>query len=90
MGITYLRVRGMWGIENPFKVFEYVYKRDFSKQFNFMCIINNDKYNTFANRSELEAIENSNLHITDIQIKNPDNPAKLKKAKLITFFVDRV
>lgn len=90
LGITYLRVRGMWGIENPFKVFEYVYKRDFSKQFNFMCIINNDKYNTFANRSELEAIENSNLHITDIQIKNPDNPAKLKKAKLITFFVDRV
>ncbi|MEG1564382.1 MAG: NgoPII family restriction endonuclease, partial [Bacteroides sp.] len=26
LGITYLRVRGMWHIENPFKVFENIYK----------------------------------------------------------------
>lgn len=24
LGITYLRVRGMWGIEHPSKVFEYI------------------------------------------------------------------
>ena len=24
LGITYLRIRGMWGIENPIKVFNYV------------------------------------------------------------------
>ena len=40
LGITYMRVRGMWGIENPWKVFDYVYQRDFSKNFTFMCVIN--------------------------------------------------
>ena len=38
LGITYLRVRGMWGIENPFSVFSYIYKRDYSKKFNFMAL----------------------------------------------------
>ena len=39
LGITDLRVRGMWSIQNPFKVFDYIYQRDTTKQFNFMCII---------------------------------------------------
>ena len=40
LGITYLRVRGMWHIENPFTVFNYVYKLDTSKSFNLMAILN--------------------------------------------------
>lgn len=86
LGITYLRVRGMWGIENPFKVFDYAFTRNNSKKFNFMAIINEEKYSSFDNISKLEALEkeHTNLKITDIKIKNPDNPAKLKKAKLVT------
>ncbi len=89
LGITYLRVRGMWGIENPFTVFDYVYKRDFDKDFNFMCIINNEKFETFENRQELIDLSKNTaeLLITDIEIKNPDNPALLKKAKLITYTI---
>lgn len=89
LGITYLRIRGMWGIENPFKVFDYVFERDMSKNFNFMAIINNDKYYSFDNISELEnlAAKKDNLCIKDIKIKSPDNPAKLVSAKLITFIV---
>jgi len=88
LGITYLRVRGMWGIENPWKVFDYVYKRDNSKEFSFMCIINQDKWNTFHNISDLLNImsQNNSLEIIDIKIKNPNNPAQLKNAKLITFY----
>ena len=87
LGITYFRIRGMWGIENPVKVFDYIYKRDDSKQFNFMALINEDKYNSFSNRKELENLEkeNKNLEIKNVKIKNPNNPAKLKKAKLIIF-----
>ncbi len=87
LGITYLRIRGMWGIENPFTVFSYVYKRNYENKFNFMCIINEKKFNTFKNTSELFKLEkkNKNLSIKDIQIKNPNNPAQLRKAKLITF-----
>lgn len=89
LGITYLRVRGMWGIENPFKVFSYVFQRDFSREFNFMAIINDEKYNSFENTDKLEEVakENQNLSITNVKIKNPDNPAQLNSAKLIAFRV---
>lgn len=87
LGITDLRVRGMWSIENPFKVFGYVYSRDFTKKFNFMCIINEEKYNSFENTFLIEQCVGKikNFNIVPVQIKNPNNPAVLKKAKLITF-----
>lgn len=89
LGITYLRIRGMWGIENPFTVFDYIYKRNNDNKFNFMCIINADKFNSFENIAELYDIErkNRNLSISDVHIKDPNNPAKLKEAKLITFSI---
>lgn len=89
LGITYMRVCGMWGIENPWNVFSYVYKRNPQKKFNFMCIINNAKWATFDNTSELIALskEISDLSISDVKIKNPDNPAQLVDAKLIAFSI---
>lgn len=87
LGITYFRIRGMWGIENPIKVFDYIYERDNTKQFNFMALINDDKYNSFFNREELENLEKENkyLEIRNVKIKDPNNPAQLRSAKLITF-----
>lgn len=89
LGITYLRVRGMWGIENPFNVFDYIYKRDYSKRFNFMALINDDKYYSFDNYKTLENLcgNITGFKITDVKIKNPNNPAQLKSAKLITYTV---
>lgn len=87
LGITYLRVRGMWGIENPMKVFSYIYKKDKNKKFNFMALINSEKYEELNYTKELEELVGKirGLDIVDVEIKNPDNPAKLKNAKLITF-----
>ena len=77
----------MWGIENPIKVFDYIYKSDNTKQFNFMALINEDKYNSFLNKGELEDLEKKikDLEIKNVKIKNPNNPAQLRSAKLITF-----
>lgn len=88
LGITYLRIRGMWGIENPWNVFNYVYSRDMSNEFNFMCIINEDKWNSFKNTSDLLELtkKSVNLVVHDVKVKNPNNPAQLKNAKLITFY----
>lgn len=86
LGITYMRMRGMWHIESPFKVFAPYYKTE-KADFNFVAIINESKYQTFENRAELEQLEkeNANLIIADVKIKNPNNPAELKNAKLITY-----
>ena len=89
LGVTYLRVRGMWGIENPWRVFDYVYTRDMSKDFTFMCIINEEKWQEFDNTDLLceLAYDKKKLNIDEGKIKNPDNPAQLKDAKLITFSI---
>ena len=88
LGITYLRVRGMWGIENPWTVFKYVYERELNKEFNFFAIINEEKYADFSkeDRKEFEDfVNNSDLNMTKVKIKNPDNPAILNVAYLITY-----
>ena len=88
LGITYLRVRGMWGIENPWTVFRYVYEKDLSKEFNFFALINEEKYADFSkeDRKEFEDfINKSDLNMTKVKIKNPDNPAILNVAYLITY-----
>ncbi|MEG2645600.1 MAG: NgoPII family restriction endonuclease [Clostridia bacterium] len=89
LGITYLRVRGMWHIENPMKTFNYIYKNSQSDKFSFMALINNEKYLEFsvADRIEFEKMvkENSNISMSEVKIKNPNNPAILKNAYLITY-----
>ena len=91
LGITNLRIRGMWHIDNPIKVFSYIYQPKKNASFNMMTLINVEKYSTFSDkdRNELEkaAKDLENLVIKDVKIKCPDNPAKLKDAKLITFFL---
>lgn len=87
LGITYLRIRGMWHIENPIKVFNYVAEVDKSNGLTVNAIILKEKYDSFPSpdRKSLENISNSNFGISDIKIKSPNNPAKLLDAKLIKF-----
>lgn len=86
LGITYLRIRGMWHIENPIKVFDYITGVD-GDRLTVNALILKDKYNSFPaqDRENLENLETSGLSISDVKIKSPNNPAKLLEAKLIKF-----
>ena len=87
LGITYLRIRGMWHIENALKVFNYIYKRRLDANFSFMCVINLEKWASLDNREKLSKMVKvyPELKISDVRIKNPDNPAKLNDAKLVVY-----
>lgn len=89
LGITYLRIRGMWGIENPFRVFEHLFTRDTDYDFNFMAIINERKWNTLSRTNELKELigktEGANLYTA--KIKDPDNPVNLRNAYVVTYKV---
>jgi hypothetical protein len=89
LGVTYLRVRGMWGIDNPMKVFNYIYQRNDNREFNFMALINEEKYDTLKYTEELEELvgQVDGLRIEEVEIRDPDNPAQLRSAKLITFSI---
>ena len=80
LGITYLRVRGMWGIEIPFKVFSYITNNN-----KYFAIINEKKYNSFPEKSRKLIETTKGIIITEHKIKNPNNPAKLIDVKLILF-----
>lgn len=86
LGITYLRVRGMWGIDNPKRVFNYL--PEASNKFANLLMLT-EKYDSFPedDRLAIEQLEKTSGHliINDVQIKNPNNPAELLEAKLISY-----
>ena len=87
LGITYLRVRGMWGIDNPWTVFSYLYTQPSNCDFDFFCIINNDKLKEFYNYQTLLDLSKTDTRLTiqSVKVKNPDNPVQRNDAILITF-----
>ena len=89
LGITNMRIRGMWTLENPLTVFNYIYTRNNRKNFTLMALINNEKYATFSEANELERLVDvvPGFKISDVEVKNPNNPAQLVPCKLITFEV---
>jgi len=85
LGITYLRIRGMWHINNPIKVFNYITSVDKNMNFNVNAIMLKDKYLSFPeeDRNNIESLNGKLLIIKDVRIKSPNNPADLLDAKLI-------
>jgi len=88
LGITNLRIRGMWQIENPRKVFNYLHEPT-DKDFELVCVIPAEKYSGFPKESinKLEGITENGFSIENTQIKDPNNPAKLMDCKLIKLCV---
>lgn len=66
LGITSLRVRGMWQIENPSKVFQKVARIDPTKKFQAFSIMKWEKY----------------LQMLDVQRNMPKTPINLSRAKV--------
>lgn len=85
LGRTYLRIRGMWHIENPFRVYKSLNKFDEKKDFHLLAVINEKKYQSFPaeDRKELEAIDG--VRIEKKNIPDPNNAAVVKKVYAITF-----
>ncbi|MDP2967266.1 MAG: NgoPII family restriction endonuclease [bacterium] len=85
LGITDLRVRGMWGIKHPARVFGYIKGIATDLKFNVNAIMLREKYLSFPekDRLTLERLDRKKILIKDIKIKSPNNPAKLLNAKLL-------
>ena len=86
--ITNLRIRGMWLLQPPFKVFDYTHKYSQDKKFQSISLIPTEKYNSFPLESKTKIESNSNITIEDIKVQNPNNPVSLVEAKLILFQVN--
>jgi hypothetical protein len=83
LGITSLRMRGMWHIHNPLRVYDDIYQRNESCIFSLACLMRSEKFNTFDQGLISDIMNHQNIQIDDVEIKNPDNPVQLIVAKLI-------
>jgi len=88
--ITYLRIRGMWHIDNPKSVFNYIYNFNESAEFQYICILKRGKFNSFPTEdiTKLYDLQNDKFQIKDVQIKDPNNPVNKIDATLISYQLD--
>ena len=89
LGITSIRIRGMWQIEHPAKVFGYLnlLPKPTEQNFRLVTLMRESKYLSFPleDRERLESVNNPDFHNRQVQIKSPNNPIKRIAARLIEY-----
>lgn len=76
LGITYLRVRGMWGIQHPQKVFKDI----INMECNAFMLMKEERFTAFVAEERGTVPEGV---IEYVKIKSPNNPAKNLDAVLL-------
>ena len=64
LGITNLRIRGMWMIENPIRVFEYIYHYNPNQDFSLIALMKKEKFETYPQEDRAAISQNhSNINV---------------------------
>lgn len=87
LGITDLRVRGMWHIKNPKVVFEELFNEYPSEKTTVVVLMRKEKYLGFGDRLVQQVESCDRILKYEVKIRNPDNPAILMDAILLNFFL---
>lgn len=89
LGITNLRIRGMWQLQNPRKTFHYLHTPSAST-FELVAIIPTSKYTQFpsSSRARIEHLNNPRLEIRESSVKDPNDPEKHIPVHVIVFTCD--
>ena len=88
LGITYLRVRGMWIIKNPAVVFKDLVRVENNQaHFRTYCLMLASKFESIDPRSISVFMDqlDDKMKIQDVEIADPNNTSQLMKAKLISY-----
>ncbi|GAO97909.1 ngoPII restriction endonuclease [Caedimonas varicaedens] len=81
LGITDLRVRGMWHIKHPSKVFQYITTKQSKPHIKALMLTS--KFESFEMGIRKQIATKCNLQ--NVKIQNPNNPANLLDATLIEY-----
>ena len=85
LGITELRVRGMWQMKNPIRFFEDELKAVGKGYVG--AIMLKDKYNSFASADKAAVKKISGIEIKDIEVKDPNNKARMLESVVIKMVI---
>ena len=88
LGITNLRIRGMWTIKNPLNVFSDIFDTDIKHhRFILIALMRKIKYLGFKEKDRKQIEQNKDIRIESVKIQDPDNSAKLIDAILLKVIV---
>lgn len=85
LGITYMRVRGMWHIQNPSRLYSGLVGA--SERCQYYLLMREEKYKSFPkdDKDALEDLQLDGFSNDIICIRNPDNPAQKIQARFIKY-----
>lgn len=85
LGITELRVRGMWTIRNPLSVYAHHCKIGDKSKFHMFALMRKEKYYSYplGDRKSLEGMRS--MFVDEISIADPNNPAVPVDSILVRF-----
>ena len=84
VGITNLRIRGMWLIQNPVKVFSDVFG-NMDGNLVVMLLMRRSKYDSMPEEDRKSLEDVKRVSVKDVSIQDPDNIAKTVDAVLISY-----
>jgi hypothetical protein len=83
LGITSLRIKGVWRIKNPLKIFSDIFSYNTKQGFTLIALMLKNKFDSFP-KDDIDTILNDKqIEIKDVKIKNPNNSQRRIEAKLI-------
>ena len=85
LGITNLRVRGMWTISSPNKLFENIVNYDETAQFQLFCVMTTKKYKSFPQNDRDNLIAKQGVNISMRVVPDPNNNAKNLGVTIISY-----
>lgn len=91
LGVTRLRVRPMWILDNPIKkIFGDIFKYEKDEsQFTMVCLMRKEKFESFPEKDRLAIKNDDEINFDDeIQISDPNDSANLIDCVYIRFDVD--
>lgn len=81
--VTTLRIRDVWKIKNPIKIFSDIYKYTKNQEFILIALMLKNKFESFPKKDTKKILTDKLIKIRDEKIKNPNNPTEIIDAKLI-------
>lgn len=87
LGVTDLRIRGMWHIDNPNKIFSYLNVYDDKCTFQIICLLTKEKFDSLPENDKkyIKELKIDGFIFKDVNIKDPNNPANLLQSVLISY-----
>ncbi len=81
--ITDMRIRGMFQIKSPIKYFSNFVKIETNKKLSVFAIMRKSKFDSFSKAEQKLVL--SKMNVSNIKLKEPNNPSKNFEAVLISY-----